>query len=82
MTRFSVSDAPQTREEEIANSVSHGIGLLAAIAATPVLIVGAALRGRPGLIVGVSIFGAAMVVLYLTSTLYHAAPTGRAKQHR
>lgn len=75
-----VSEIPQTRGEEIANSVSHGVGLLAAIAATPVLIVGAAWRGGPGVIVGVSIFGAAMILLYLASTLYHAAPAGSSKQ--
>jgi len=75
-----MSEIPQTRDEEIANTVSHGIGLLAAIAATPILIVGAVWRGGTGMIVGASIFGAAMVLLYLTSTLYHAAPEGQTKQ--
>jgi hemolysin III len=74
-----MSPPPQTPREELANSLSHGFGLLAAIAATPVLIVGAVWRGGPGVIVGTSIFAAAMVLLYLASTLYHAAPAGNAK---
>ena len=75
-----MSGTPQTRHEEIANTVSHGVGLLAAIAATPILIVGAVWHGSVGAIVGASVFGSAMVLLYLTSTLYHAAPAGHTKQ--
>ena len=70
----------QTRGEEIANSVSHGVGVLLAVAAVPVLIVGAVRRGTAADIVGASVFGAAMVLMYLTSTLYHALPAGRSKQ--
>lgn len=66
--------------EEIANSVSHGLGLLAAIAAAPFLIVGAAERGAVAGIVGASIFSAAMVLVYLTSTLYHALPNPQVKR--
>jgi len=66
--------------DEIANSVSHGIGLLAAVAVTPVLVVAAVQRGGAAHIVGASIFGATMVLVYLTSTLYHALPGNRAKR--
>jgi len=65
--------------EEVANSLSHGLGLLAAIAAAPVLIVGAVQRGGAADVVGSSVFAATMVVLYLTSTWYHAAPVGKLK---
>ncbi|MBN2528800.1 MAG: hemolysin III family protein [Deltaproteobacteria bacterium] len=61
----------QSRGEEIANSITHGIGALAAIAATVVLIVLAALSHSAVKVVGVSIFGATMVMLYTASTLYH-----------
>jgi hemolysin III len=71
---------PQSRGEEIANSVSHGLALLAAIAGLPVLIVFAVERSDAAQVVGVSIFGAAMVALYLASTLYHALPPNRAKR--
>ena len=70
----------QSSGEEIANSISHGIGLIAAIVATPFLIMEAIRRGNPGFIAGVSIFAASMVLLYLSSTLYHALPAGKAKR--
>ena len=70
----------QSRGEEIANSVSHGVGLLAAMAATPVLIIAAVNRGSPAGIAGVSVFAATVMLLYLTSTLYHALPASRAKR--
>ncbi len=69
----------QTFGEEVANSVSHGIGFLAAVAATPFLVVAAIPHGV-GSIVGVSIFAATMAALYLVSTLYHALPSARAKR--
>jgi len=65
------------RGEELANTVSHGLGLMAAIAATPILVVGAVGRGGAADVVGSSIFGASMILLYLASTSFHAAPAGR-----
>ncbi len=70
---------PQSAGEEIANSVSHGIGFVAALVATPFLVLAAVPQG-PGSIVGVSVFAATMLALYLASTLYHALPKGRAKR--
>ncbi len=69
----------QSLGEEIANSISHGIGFLGAVAVTPVLIVSAIPSG-PAAIVGTSIFGATMTALYLVSCLYHAFPQNRAKR--
>ena len=70
----------QSLGEEIANSVSHGVGLLAAVAAAPVLVHSAVRHDGTARIVGASIFAATMVLLYLTSTLYHALPRNRAKK--
>ncbi|OGU24643.1 MAG: hemolysin D [Hydrogenophilales bacterium RIFOXYD1_FULL_62_11] len=70
----------QSRGEEVANSLSHGLGLVAAVVASPFLITHAARHGDTGFLVGVSIFAATMVLLYLASTLYHALPVGRAKR--
>lgn len=70
----------QSRGEEIANSISHGIGLAAALSATPWLFLHAARLGDTGYIVGTSLFAATMVLLYLASTLYHALPVGKAKR--
>jgi hemolysin III len=69
----------QSLGEEIANSISHGIGFLGAVAVTPVLIVIAVPSGAAA-VVGTSIFGATMMVLYLVSCLYHAFPQNRAKR--
>ena len=65
--------------EEIANSVSHGVGLLAAVVGVPFLIVAAVDGGDTAAIVGVSIFGLTLVLLFLTSTLYHAVTHPGAK---
>jgi predicted membrane channel-forming protein YqfA (hemolysin III family) len=70
----------QSPGEEIANSISHGIGLVAALVATPFLIMQAAQREDAGFIVGASLFATTMILLYLASTLYHALPTGKAKR--
>ncbi|HEX7037292.1 MAG TPA: hemolysin III family protein [Pseudomonadales bacterium] len=65
----------QSLGEEIANAVSHGAGALLSIAALPVLIVDAAKGGAAAAeIVGVTLFGMTMLVMYLASTLYHALP--------
>ncbi len=69
----------QTLGEEIANSISHGVALLAALAGVPFLLVSVSHLAAAN-IVGAAVFGATMILLYLTSTLYHALPMGRAKQ--
>lgn len=69
----------QSLGEEIANAISHGVGFLAAVAITPVLILRAISHGGAA-VVGVSIFGATMMILYLASTLYHAFPQSRTKR--
>ena len=75
-----LQERPQSLGEEIANSVSHGIGLLAALAAFPILVIAAHGRGDSAGIVGASVFATTMVLLYLASTLFHALPQCRAKR--
>lgn len=70
----------QTLGEEIANSISHAIGLVGAIVGTPFLILEVARYGDTSAIVGVSIFCAAMILLYSASSVYHALPVGRVKR--
>ncbi len=74
-----MTERTQSLGEEIANSVSHGVALLAAIGAVPFLIVSARNLGAASFI-GVIVFAATMVLLYLTSTIYHALPDGPAKR--
>lgn len=69
----------QSLAEERANSLSHGIGLVAALVGAPVLIIQAVQRGQTVFTVGTIIFAATLIFLYLASTLYHALPVGRAK---
>jgi len=65
--------------EEIANSVSHAVGLLAALAATPLLLRTAMQHDDVLAIIGAIVFAVSVVLLYLTSTLYHALARNRAK---
>jgi hemolysin III len=71
-------DALETREN-LANAVSHGIGLAASLVALPFLLVMAVRDGDAWTIAGAGVFGVTMVTLYLASTLYHAFPEGRAR---
>ena len=75
-----LQERPQSLGEEIANSVSHGLGLLAALVAFPILVTAAFRRGDVSGVVGASVFATAMVLLYSTSTLFHALPACRAKR--
>jgi len=66
--------------EEIANSISHGLGLILALIALPILVVSAMRIGNTHFMVGASVFGATMVLLYLASTLYHSIAHEPAKR--
>ena len=79
MSQTAKAERHQTLGEEIANSISHGVGFLGALAVTPIMIITAIPSGAAA-IVGVSVFGATMMVLYLASTLYHAFPQSRTKR--
>ncbi|MBP7149061.1 MAG: hemolysin III family protein [Acidobacteria bacterium] len=70
----------QSAGEEIANSVTHGVGAALAIAGLVVLLVLAAPAGDPWRIVSFAVYGASMTLLYLASTLYHAVRNARAKR--
>lgn len=66
--------------EAIANSVTHGLGLLASIIALPILIVAAVRRGDSYAIAGAIVFGASLVILYGASTVYHSFAHSRARR--
>jgi hemolysin III len=70
----------QSLGEEIANSVSHGLGVAAALVGTPFMLIYVVKHGDAAFITGVSIFCATMILLYLSSTLYHAFPHGKTKR--
>jgi len=65
--------------EEIAHAVTHGLGVLGSVVGLVLMVTRAIPRGSVMLTVGVTIFGASMVILYTASTLYHALTAKRAK---
>lgn len=69
----------QSRSEELANSLSHGVGFLLALASMPILISVCARQGGSVGVVGATVFASTMALLYLTSALYHGLPECRAK---
>lgn len=74
-----MSETTLAVREEVGNSLTHGVGTLAAIAAVPILAVSASSHGAAA-VVGTTLFASTLVVLYLASTLYHAWPAGAVKR--
>lgn len=66
--------------EEIANSVTHGVGAVLSLLGTALLLYRAARGGTPFHIVSFAIYGASLFLLHLSSTLYHALRPPRAKR--
>ena len=69
----------QSAGEEVANSISHGIGLVGALIGTPVLLLAAVHHGSISFLIGTIIFTMAMLLVYLGSTVYHAWPQTHVK---
>ena len=69
----------QSAGEELANSVSHAMGLVGAIIGTPILLLAAFYHGSTSFLIGTIIFTVTMLLVYLGSTLYHAWPQTRVK---
>lgn len=70
----------QTFNEEIANTVTHGLGVILSIAALVILVSLASLKGNAWKVVSFSIYGSSLLALYLSSSLYHVLLTPRVKQ--
>ncbi len=68
-----------TKTEELANAISHGLGLFLAIASTSVIVIFAALRGDAWLVTSSSVFGATLILLYFSSTMNHSLTHGKTK---
>lgn len=72
--------APDSFGEELANSITHGIGFFCGVAVLALLVVFSALHKGVWEVVSCSVYGATFILLYLASTLYHAIPHPRAKR--
>ena len=69
----------QSLGEELANSISHGLGLIGALIGAPILMLAAWRGGDRLFFLGTAVFAGAMLLVYLGSTLYHAWPRGMIK---
>jgi hemolysin III len=65
--------------EELANSITHGIGFVLSVVGLVVLVVSASMQGDPYMVVSFSVYGVSVVVLYLASTFYHSFHSPRLK---
>lgn len=70
----------QSLGEEIANSITHGIGAALSVAGLVLLVVFASLYGDAWRIVSFSIYGTTLILLYIASTLYHGLTNPKAKR--
>jgi hemolysin III len=70
----------QTRAEELANSISHGIGVVAALVGIPFLVATSLRQGDLLNTVGTVVFSATVVLLYSSSAVYHGLLNGKAKR--
>ncbi len=70
----------QSLGEEIANSITHGIGAALSLAALVLLVVFASIYGDTWRVVSFSIYGTTLFFLYLASTLYHSFTNKRVKR--
>lgn len=61
-----------TLEEEVANSITHGLGVILSLVAVPAMITLATLRHSATEVWGVAIFGVSILLLYISSTIYHS----------
>ena len=69
----------QTVMEEIANSITHGLGFGLSVAGLTILVVLASMEGDPWRITSFAIYGSSLTILYLVSTLYHSLTHSRTK---
>lgn len=63
---------PLSRTEEIWNAISHGLGVVFGIVALIVMVVLAGEHHHPMAVIACAIYGVTLIILYLSSTLYHA----------
>lgn len=80
MTNRSPSAKSHSFGEELANSISHGIGAALAIAGLVILVVFAALQGDPWRVVSFAVYGTTLIILFTASTLYHSIQHSGAKK--
>jgi hemolysin III len=76
---LTLASRTQSAGEELANSISHAMGLVGAMIGAPILLLAAFRHASAFFLVGTIIFIATMLLVYFGSTLYHAWPRTRVK---
>ena len=79
-SRRPFATAAQSPDEELVNSITHGLGLVLSIAGLSALVALAGNIGTTRSTVGCGVYGASLVILYAASTLYHSWPAGELKR--
>jgi hemolysin III len=79
MTKRNQKGKTPTIIEEIANTITHGLGLILSVVALTILLVYAYREGDPWKITAFAIYGSSLTILYLISTLYHSFTQSRVK---
>ncbi|MEW8973116.1 MAG: hemolysin III family protein [Tissierellaceae bacterium] len=69
-----------TKKEEIANGITHGLGVIFGIVAVTILLFMAISERNVPRIVSFSIYGVCIILMFLSSTLYHSFTIDRVKQ--
>ena len=70
---------PQTLGEEIANTISHGLGAILAAAGAVPLLVKAALGGSAAAVAGMAVYAGSLIILYGASAIYHGVQNPQRK---
>jgi hemolysin III len=71
---------PDSRQSELANTITHAVGVALALAGLAVLVTIASLHGNARQVVSYSIYGVTLVLLYAASTAYHGIRLSRARR--
>ena len=79
MKVMNINKPTNTRAEELANSITHGVGALLSVVGLSALIILVVPQGEINLLIGCSIFGISLVIMYTASTLYHSVRSPRLK---
>ncbi len=69
-----------TTIEEVFHALTHGLAAGLSVAGFVVMLILAVQKGDPWTLTGVITFGIALILLYLSSTLYHSFPQGKIKR--
>src|SRR5665648_194764 len=69
-----------TKKEEILNGITHGLGIIFGVVALVILLIQSVLKGDVSATVSFAIYGACIILMFMSSTLYHSITNTKAKK--